>query len=169
MSDAMTTDATEKPKPALNLRFISHGTLETLDLDRARQFYENFLGFETVQASKMSLWVRLGGAHIYVVVKAQKKEKMPFLNHNGIDVATDAEVDEAHRITVSEAEKWGLHAITKPALQHGTYSFYFYDADDNCWEILSNPKDGYSWMFDRGDQDGLGHLKRSFERPLLDE
>nr|WP_176392269.1 VOC family protein [Sphingomonas sp. CDS-1] len=160
--------AQEKPKPALNLRFISHGTLEVVDIDKTRKFYEEFLGFETVRASKASLWVRLGGEHIYVVVKVLKKEPMPFLNHNGVDVMTDEEVDEAHKITLRDAEQWGLHGITKPSLQHGTYSFYFYDADDNCWEILSNPKGGYSWMFERGDQEGLGHLKKSFERPQLD-
>lgn len=167
MSDAPTAEAQQKPKPALKLRFISHGTLETVDLDRARSFYEEFLGFEAVRASKASLWVRLGGEHIYVVVKVLKKEPMPFLNHNGIDVATDEEVDEAYQITLRDAEKWGIHGVTKPALQHGTYSFYFFDVDDNCWEILSNPKGGYSWMFERGDQEGLGHLKRSFERPSL--
>jgi len=168
MSEAAPAEPRVKPKPALNLRFISHGTLEVVDLEKSRAFYEEFLGFETVRASKMSLWVRLGGEHIYVVVKVIKKEKMPFLNHNGIDVSTDAEVDEAYAITVRDAEKWGIHGITKPALQHGTYSFYFYDADDNCWEILSNPPGGYGWMFERGDQEGLGHLKKSFERPDLD-
>jgi hypothetical protein len=39
--------------------------------------------------------------------------------------------------------------------------------DENFWEILSNPKGGYGWMFERGDQEGMGHLKRSFERPEL--
>jgi hypothetical protein len=53
----------------------------------------------------------------------------------------------------------------KPAVQHGTYSFYFWDADDNAWEILANPEGGYSWMFERGDQEGLGHLSRRFDRP----
>jgi len=24
--------------------------------------------------------------------------------------------------------------------RHGTYSFLFWDADDNAWEILSNPR-----------------------------
>jgi catechol 2,3-dioxygenase-like lactoylglutathione lyase family enzyme len=135
--------------PALDLRFLSHGTLESRDLDFARRFYEEFFGFETVRPSKVSLWIRLGGQHIYVVVQVQKKENMPFLNHNGIDVANDEEVDKAYQITLREAEKWRLRAITKPAIQHGTYSFYFYDADDNCWEILSNPAGGYSWMFER--------------------
>jgi len=50
-------------------------------------------------------------------------------------------------------------------VQHGTYSFYFRDADDNSWEILANPPGGYSWMFERGDQDVAGHMSRKFDRP----
>jgi hypothetical protein len=37
--------------------------------------------------------------------------------------------------------------------------------DDNCWEILTNPKGGYSWLFEQGDQEGKGHLDKKFERP----
>lgn len=163
------TEAHEPKQPALKLKFISHGTLEVRDVDRSREFYEEFFGFETVRTSKVSLWVRLGGDHVYVAVKAPPGEKavMPFLYHNGIDVESDAEVDEAYAIVMRDAEKWGLHDITKPIIQHGSYSFYFRDMDENFWEILSNPKGGYGWMFDRGDQEGMGHLKRSFERPSL--
>lgn len=164
------TEVHEPKRPALKLKFISHGTLEVRDVDRSRQFYEEFFGFETVRTSKVSLWVRLGGDHVYVAVKAPPGEKavMPFLYHNGIDVESDAEVDEAYAIVMRDAEKWGLHDITKPIVQHGSYSFYFRDMDENFWEILSNPRGGYGWMFDRGDQEGMGHLKRSFERPKLD-
>lgn len=164
------TEAHEPKQPALKLKFISHGTLEVRDVDRSRQFYEEFFGFETVRTSKVSLWIRLGGDHVYVAVKAPPGEKavMPFLYHNGIDVESDAEVDEAYVIVMRDAEKWGLHDITKPIVQHGSYSFYFRDMDENFWEILSNPRGGYGWMFDRGDQEGMGHLKRSFERPKLD-
>lgn len=164
------TDAHEPKRPALKLKFISHGTLEVRDVDRTREFYEEFFGFETVRTSKVSLWVRLGGDHVYVAVKAPPGEKavMPFLYHNGIDVESDAEVDEAYAIVMRDAEKWGLHDITKPMVQHGSYSFYFRDMDENFWEILSNPRGGYGWMFERGDQEGMGHLKRSFERPNLD-
>jgi catechol 2,3-dioxygenase-like lactoylglutathione lyase family enzyme len=151
----------------LKLQFLSHGTLESRDLEFTRRFYEEFLGFEVVKASKISLWCRLGGQHIYVVVQVppQRKGEMPFLNHNGIDVHTEEEVDECHRLVVRDAEIWQLKKITKPAVQHGTYGFYFYDADDNSWEILANPPGGYSWMFERGDQDGAGHMSKSFERP----
>jgi hypothetical protein len=37
--------------------------------------------------------------------------------------------------------------------------------DDNCWEILTNPQGGYSWLFEQGDQKGKGHLDRKFTRP----
>lgn len=171
MQEVSATAAPDKSdghtSPTLNLKFISHGTLESKDLDFTRRFYEEFLGFEVVRPSKISLWCRLGGQHIYVVVQVppQRKTEMPFLNHNGIDVATEEEVDECHRLVVRDAEKWRLRKISKPMVQHGTYSFFFYDADDNAWEILANPPGGYTWMFERGDQEGQGHLSRSFERP----
>ena len=163
-------ETSKKPEPALKLKFLSHGTLEVRDVDRSRQFYEEFLGFDTVKTSKLSVWVRLGGEHVYVAVKAPPGEKavMPFLYHNGIDVGSDAEVDKAYEVVTRDAEKWDLHDITKPMVQHGSYSFYFRDMDENYWEILSNPKGGYGWMFERGDQEGVGHLSRKFERPDLD-
>jgi catechol 2,3-dioxygenase-like lactoylglutathione lyase family enzyme len=172
MNDSVTNDASQpvekqRIEPTLKLTFISHGTLESKDLDATRRFYEQFLGFEVVRASKVSIWARLGGSHIYVVVQVspQRKAEMPFLNHNGIDVATEDDVDECHRLVVRDAALWGLHKISKPAVQHGTYCFYFWDADDNAWEILANPPGGYTWMFERGDQEGVGHMSRDFERP----
>ena len=162
----MTDKNQDNPDPVLDLNFISHGTLESQDLDVTRKFYEEYFGFECVRTSKESMWIRLGGKHIYVVVENRKaKSKMNFLNHNGLDVSTDAQVDESHKICVEQAEKWGLKNIKKPRVFHGTYCFYFWDADGNCWEILSNPKGGYSWMFDRGDQQGKGHHDQGFKRP----
>lgn len=135
---------------ALKLKFLSHGTLEARELDKTRQFYEECLGLETIRTSPISLMIRLGGDNTIAVVQNAKKPEMPILNHNGLDVATRAEVDECHRILDAGKEKWGLKKVTKPADQHGTYSFYFCDLDDNWWEILTNPAGGYSWMFKQG-------------------
>lgn len=168
----MTTETLAKAEaqaartPTLRLNFISHGTLEAKNLAFTRRFYEEFMGFEVVQPSKISLWFRLGGQHIYVCVENRSKsETMPLLYHNGLDVETEERVDECHRLVLRDAEKWRLQKISKPAVQHGTYSFFFWDADDNCWEILANPPGGYTWMFERGDQEGMGHMKKSFPRP----
>lgn len=165
MPDASTTETAAKTAPALKLNFLSHGTLESRDLDFSRKFYEEFLGLEVVQTSAISLMVRLGGKHCIAVVYTKKPSEMGLLNHNGLDVETQEEVDEAYQITLANAEKWKLHKISKPFLQHGTYSFYFWDADENCWEILTNPQDGYDWLFKNGDMTGKGHHDRNFKRP----
>jgi len=154
-----------KSGPALKLNFLSHGTLESRDLAFSRRFYEEFLGLEVVQTSPISLLIRLGGPNTIAVVYSKQAHEMNLLNHNGLDVRTQEEVDAAHRIVCEQAEKWQLKKITKPHLQHGTYSFFFWDADDNCWEILTNPEGGYSWLFKSGDLEGKGHLDRNFKRP----
>jgi catechol 2,3-dioxygenase-like lactoylglutathione lyase family enzyme len=155
-------------EPSLKLKFLSHGTLISGDLEATRKFYVDFLGLEVVRTSPISLMVRLGGQHVYACVyRKNHNSKMDFLFHNGLDVETQEEVDEAHATTVAEADKWGLTQITKPKLQHGTYSFLFWDMDLNCWEILSNPEGGYTWIFEQGDQEGKGHLTKEFERPGL--
>ncbi|WNG20358.1 VOC family protein [Cystobacter fuscus] len=160
-------ESEDKVEPTLKLKFYSHATLECRDIQRTRKFFEEFLGFETVQMSDKSFWARLGGDQIIVLVQgpARTKEEMPFLNHNGLDVETEAAVDDAYALVKRDAEKWGLKKITKPVVQHGTYCFYFWDMDDNAWEILSNPPGGYSWGFARGDQEGAGHMSRTFKRP----
>jgi catechol-2,3-dioxygenase len=157
-----------KARPALKLDFLSHGTLECRDIAWSRKFYEEFLGLEVVQTSAISLLIRLGGDHVIAVVKSKRASEMNLLNHNGLDVRTKEEVDAAHRIVTAQAEKWRLSKITKPALQHGTYSFFFWDGDGNCWEILTNPEGGYRWLFEIGDQTGKGHLDRNFKRPGFD-
>jgi hypothetical protein len=151
---------------ALRTSFYSHATLECKDIAFTRRFFRDFLGFETVQMSTNAFWARLGGDHVIVVVQgAGKGPGMPFLNHNGLDVSTDMQVDKAHETVLQEAVRWGLKKVTKPKLIHGSYCFYFWDADDNAWEILSNPSGGYSWAFSRGDQVGAGHMSKAFDRP----
>jgi catechol 2,3-dioxygenase-like lactoylglutathione lyase family enzyme len=153
--------------PILKLNFLSHGTLESRDLDKTRAFYTEFLGLEVVRTSPISMAVRLGGNHTYaVVLQKNKSDKMALLNHNGLDVSSDAEVDEAYEKVVKYTDKYGIQKVTKPILQHSTYSFYFWDRDGNCWEILTNPKGGYSWVFERGgDLEGKGHMDKGFKRP----
>jgi hypothetical protein len=165
---ATTAESQEaKTKSVLNTRFYSHATLECRDIKITRQFFEEFLGFDTVQMAPVAFWARMGGDQIIVVVQSptKNKESMPFLNHNGLDVGTEAEVDAAYELVKRDAEKWGIHKISKPVVQHGTYCFYFWDRDDNAWEILSNPPRGYAWGFELGDQQGAGHLSRKFQRP----
>ena len=168
IDDTRTPTQSGKPTPALKLEFLSHGTLESRDLAFSRRFYVEFLGLDVVQTSPISLLVRLGGPNTIAVVYSKQAHEMNLLNHNGLDVRTQEAVDEAHRTVSAQAEQWKLKKISKPHLQHGTYSFFFWDGDDNCWEILTNPAGGYSWLFEQGDLEGKGHLDRNFKRPGVD-
>jgi len=104
-----------KKTPALKLNFLSHGTLESRDLVFSRRFYEEFLGLEVVQTSPISLLIRLGGPNTIAVVYTKNVGGMNLLNHNGLDVRTQEEVDKAHRIVCAQAEQWHLKKISKPA------------------------------------------------------
>ncbi len=74
------TETVQATEPALKLKFLSHGTLESKDLEAARKFYAEFLGFEVIRTSKISLMIRLGGHHIYAVVENRKRDsEMPLI------------------------------------------------------------------------------------------
>ncbi len=45
----------ETPAPALNLNFLSHGTLISKNLDATREFYTEFFGLDVIRTSKISL------------------------------------------------------------------------------------------------------------------
>ena len=48
-----TTETLDRaPAPTLKLSFLSHGTLESKDLEFTRRFYEQFFGFEVVQGQQ---------------------------------------------------------------------------------------------------------------------
>ena len=163
--DEMSDSRSDPKTGTLKLNFLSHGTIESTDTEKSRKFYEDFLGLDVIRTSPISLLLRLGGTNALACVEVKEKAEMPMLNHNGLDVLTKADVDEAHTMAEAQSEKWGIKKLTRPLEQHGTYAFFICDPDDNWWEILTNPEGGYSWMFDRGEQSGRGHLDKDFERP----
>jgi catechol-2,3-dioxygenase len=135
-------------KPLLRTRFLSHGTLEVRNLAASRRFYEEVLGLEVVQQAPMALFIRLGGNHVYACVETHgDRPDMPLLYHNGLDLGSKEEVDEAHAKLLAVSEEYGIRQITKPVNQHGTYAFYLQDLDGNWWEICYLPQGGYSFRF----------------------
>jgi predicted lactoylglutathione lyase len=161
--DAIITQKATKP-PLLQINFISHGTLECADLQATRRFYEEVFGFEVIQHSPLGMMVRLGGDHVYVVLCRGKRPGMRFTNHNGLDVGTPEEVDRCYERLLAVKGEYGVHRLTQPNLQHGDYSFYFQDLDDNWWEILANPPRGYSPRFGRPEVDLTGLSAQELEQ-----
>jgi catechol 2,3-dioxygenase-like lactoylglutathione lyase family enzyme len=139
--------------PLLKINFLSHGTLESRDLQASRRFYEEVLGLEVIQHLPHALTIRHGSNHTYVVVHSNKPKEMNILNHNGLDVGTEEEVRAAYEILRSVQQEYGIRKISKPGKLHGYYAFMFQDMDANWWEILVNSPGGYSGLFDKPEND----------------
>jgi len=148
--------------PMLDIKFLSHGTLEVADLQASRRFYEEVLGFEVIQNSPVSMMLRKGGDHVYVAVASPKAQGMGMMNHNGLDVASMEEVDRAYELLNQVKDEYGIRKIQRPHKQHGAYAFYFTDLDGNWWEILYNPPRGYSVMFGKPEADLTGLTEEEF-------
>ncbi|MEK9679357.1 MAG: VOC family protein [Rhodospirillaceae bacterium] len=146
--DQTTPKSDVRKKPLLDLDFLSHGTVECYDLDATRRFYEEVLGMEVVQTSARSIMIRLNSTTTIAAVASKGGTSAGLYNHFGFDVETKEQVDEAYQKVMKVKDEYGIKKITKPVGQHGTYSFYIVDLDENWWEILENPKGGYTYVFD---------------------
>ncbi|MFF3494748.1 VOC family protein [Streptomyces sp. NPDC002795] len=163
-------------EPLIKSRFLSHGTLEVDNLQASRRFYEEVLGLEVVQQALVGLFIRLGGNHVYACIESNPdRPAMPLLHHNGLDVASEEEVDEAHRKIQEVREEYDVLDLTEPVRQHGVYSFYLQDLDRNWWEICYLPEGGYAFRYTdaRFDLTGRTDLSRAeilriSQRPLDD-
>jgi len=106
---------------------------------RARTFYENSSP-ESVAPVLISLFLRLAGEHVYAVVQRRPSTPMDRVNHNGLDVDSDADVDEGLEGVSRAGGEVGITKSPGRLPCTGTYSFHFVDMDGNDWEILSNRK-----------------------------
>ena len=57
----MSNTQTDPATGPLKLNFLSHGTLESTDLEKSRQFYEEFLGLEVIVEKRSALLHSFGG------------------------------------------------------------------------------------------------------------
>ena len=132
---------------------MSHGTLEVYSLKASRRFYEEFLGLECVRHGKPAMVIRLGMRfHVVCVEVGDQIHPCSLLNHWGVDVATRAEVDEAHAKALAHKDKYKIRQVLPVQEMHGVYSFYLEDLDHNWWEIQYY--DGYQHddMYEFGDR-----------------
>jgi len=140
-------------EPTLKLKFLSHGTLESIDLDHTRRFYEEFLGLECVRHAQQAMHARCGIKFSIVCVEVGDQVKpMSVLNHWGLEVDSKDAVDAAHKAAVDMKDEYKIGSITTPSYRHGIYSFYLSDLDGNYWEIEHYDGSVHEDAFDFGDR-----------------
>lgn len=152
-------------EPIIQPTSIVCGTFVTKDLSRARRMCENVLGLECVSPEPGVLLARERGhkpgealhGKPYWVLEARQAETIDvpqeMLNHWGVLVESQAAVDEAHKRVDAAKAEYGLGRVQKPRFRHGSYAFYFVDADSNWWEVEYRTDELlYTSIRDRGDQ-----------------
>lgn len=123
---------------------ISLITLGVDDLDRARTFYEQGLGWKPKAAPEGVVFYQLAGIALALFGRADLAEDAHHPidgRFSGFSIAinqrTEADVDTV----LAEAEAAGA-TILKPAEKvfWGGYSGYFADPDGHVWEVALNPE-----------------------------
>ena len=97
-------DQALKKEPLLKLNFLSHGTVECADLTESRRFYEEVLGLEVVQTSKVSFQMRLNSSTTIVCVQTNGDVSAGIFSHFGFDLETEEEQAWARHILVADEE-----------------------------------------------------------------
>ncbi len=119
---------------------LSHGTLETRDLVAARRFYNEFLGLETVQRGEMAIWLRCGGGWmVAAVMTGETMLPLPPTVRWCLDMATAAEVDEAHAAALRLKDEYGMQEVRDVTREDSQTGFLLRDMDSNWWEICHRP------------------------------
>jgi catechol 2,3-dioxygenase-like lactoylglutathione lyase family enzyme len=133
--------------------YLSHGTLECYSLKDSRRFYEEFLGLECVRHAKPAMAIRCGMKfHIVCVEVGDAVHPCSVLNHWGIDVGSEKEVDRVWHAAHELKDKYKIRQVLDTVKQHGVYSFYMEDLDHNWWEIQYYDGVQHEDMFDFGDR-----------------
>jgi catechol 2,3-dioxygenase-like lactoylglutathione lyase family enzyme len=143
MADIQTT-------PAVRSASLSHGTLESADLQATRRFYEEVLGLNVRQLTPLSIHVDLGDGYMYAVVHAPNmKKQMPTCFRNTLLFGTESDIEAAHRAVTAIQAEYGIRQLTEPHRDGARYLFWLRDLDGNLWELAHDMRGGYHNLFPR--------------------
>jgi hypothetical protein len=163
----MTTTITERQStiaPCVNTIVLERGTFLTTDLTKMRRLFEDVLDLECVRYERDALLVRERGhgpgearaGEPYWVLEVREvaaiENPQGLLNHWGVFVSSQGDVDRAYQTLLERKDDYGIARVQRPCAAHGAYSFYFQDFDSNWWEVEHRiPKRRYESLRERGD------------------
>jgi catechol 2,3-dioxygenase-like lactoylglutathione lyase family enzyme len=118
---------------------FTHGTLQCDDIERSRRFYVEVLGLEIAAGFNTAQYIKHPAAPWYLVVlQRSPRQYLAPVNRFTLQLASAAEVEQAHREFVSNNKSLGLNEIAEIDRTDGTINFIFSDLDKNWWELTAN-------------------------------
>jgi catechol 2,3-dioxygenase-like lactoylglutathione lyase family enzyme len=127
---------------------LTHGTLETRNLNSSRRLFEDALGLRCVRHSPVSQLLAGRGAVGLVCVETPVAHPQGEENRWVILVGTPEVADRIHRAAGDSGMLVELQPIRR---EENTAHFLMQDRDGNWWEISSLSPSHYQSIFERGD------------------
>jgi len=117
---------------------FTHGTLQCDDTEKSRRFYVEVLGLEIAAGFNMAQYIKHPSSPWYIVVlqRAPRQYLAP-VNRFTLQLASKAEVEQAHRDFAAGGESIGITELGKLETDGGKSNFIFSDLDKNWWELTT--------------------------------
>ena len=118
---------------------FTHGTLQCDDIERSRRFYVEVLGLEIAAGFNTAQYIKHPATPWYLVVlQRSPRQYLAPVNRFTLQLASAAEVEQAHREFVSNKKSLGINDIADIDRADGKVNFIFSDPDKNWWELTAN-------------------------------
>jgi catechol 2,3-dioxygenase-like lactoylglutathione lyase family enzyme len=118
---------------------LTHGHYECRSFNDTLPILQDILAFEIVNEEDGNIIVKHPNTGWLLVVHegGPNTPDKPRLNHYGVRVATNQEVDNAREFLLSNQQKYGLVEVDKLQNRHLAHSVHFIEPGGNTWEIES--------------------------------
>ena len=142
---------------------LTHGHYECRSFKHTIPILEEVLAFEKIGEMNGNLIMKHPNTDWLLVVHegGPNAPDKPRLNHYGVRVATNKEVDNAREYLLSKQSEFGLIEVDKLQNRHLAHSVHFIEPGGNTWEIES---------YEMAVKVGLGaNVSIPWKTPLPDE
>ena len=117
---------------------FTHGTLQCDNVERSRRFYVEVLGLEIAAGFNTAQYIKHPSSPWYIVVlQRSPRQYLAPVNRFTLQMATAAQVEEAHREFAATGKEIGIADLGKLNSANGKPNFIFSDLDKNWWELTS--------------------------------
>jgi catechol 2,3-dioxygenase-like lactoylglutathione lyase family enzyme len=118
---------------------LTHGHYECRSFKNTLPILQDTLAFEIVKEADGNVIMKHPNTDWLLVVHegGPNAPDKPRLNHYGVRVATNQEVDNAREYLLSKQSEYGLVEVDKLQNRHLAHSVHFIEPGGNTWEIES--------------------------------
>ena len=118
---------------------LTHGHYECRSFKDTLPILQGILAFEIVKEADGNVILKHPNTDWLLVVHegGPNAPDKPRLNHYGVRVATNQEVDNAREYLLSKQSEYGLVQVDKLQNRHLAHSVHFIEPGGNAWEIES--------------------------------